>query len=73
MQTQLTFKNGKCSITLTPEGEWEQRLVGALTNGKDCLQGKVIYNPEGHLSNQRCRAVAIELEAVPDEGVHPDE
>lgn len=73
MQTQLIFKNGKCSITLTPEGDWEQRLVGALSQGKAGLKGTVTYNPEGHYANQRGRAIAIKLEALPDQGEQPDE
>lgn len=73
MKTKLTFYNGKCSITLTPEGEWEQRLVGALAQGKEGLKGTVCYKAEGHFSNQRCAVISIELEALPDEGETRDE
>lgn len=35
MKTQLIFENGIARLVITPEGEYEQRMLGALVGNTD--------------------------------------
>ena len=63
MKVSAEFKNGMCRLLLTPDDEWEQKLLGAVAKGGDSLNAVVTYKPEGHFSYGKCSAVQVQLEA----------
>lgn len=63
MKVSAEFKDGVCKILLTPDDEWEQKLLGAVAKGGEKLDAIVKYKAEGHFSYGKCAAVGIELGA----------
>lgn len=64
MKVSAEFLNGICRLTLTPDDEWEQKLLGAVAKGNDTLSALVTYKPEGHYTHGKCQAVQVQLEAA---------
>ena len=65
MKINAIFKDGKCELRMFPDGEWEEKLLGAIAAGKETLSADVMYEPEGHFSYQRCKAVCVVLSPAP--------
>ena len=63
MRTTVTFENGKASVRIVPEDEWERKLLGAIAKGGDRLDANVLYTAEGHFSHEKCKLISIELSA----------
>lgn len=68
MKVSAEFQNGMCKVLLTPDDEWEQKLLGAVAKGGDKLHALVNYKPEGHFTYGKCQVVTIQLEAGGSEG-----
>ena len=74
MKVSAEFKNGMCKLLIKPDDEWEQKLLGAVAKGGDSLSALIKYEPEGHFSYGKAKAVAIQLEAgelAPNDQVQP--
>ena len=63
MDVRAEFKNGMCRLHLTPDDEWEQKLLGAIAKGGVQLNATVSYKQEGHFSYGNASAVCVTLEA----------
>ena len=63
MKVSAEFKNGMCKLHMTPEDEWEEKLIGAVAKGSETLSALVRYEPQGHFTYGKAKAVAIQLEA----------
>ena len=61
MKASAEFLNGMCRLLLTPEDEWEKKLLGAVAKGEDKLDALVTYKPDGHFSYGKCDAVQVLL------------
>lgn len=67
MKVKAEFEDGECAVTLTPENEWEQKLLGAIAKGGTKLEGYATYKPDGHYSYGKAACVQVRLEAPKDE------
>ncbi len=63
MEVKAEFKNGACSLQLTPSDQWEKLLLGSVAKGEQALSAVVTYESDGHFSYGRCEAVHVLLEA----------
>ena len=65
MKVKAEFEGEACVATLTPENEWEQRLLGAVARGGTSLDGTAIYKPDGHYTYGKAACVQVRLVATP--------
>lgn len=61
MKISAEFVDGNCKLVLRPEGEWEQKLLGAVAKNGAGLTASVQYKTDGHYSNGKCSAVSVTL------------
>ena len=54
MKIKAEFQNGMCKLLLTPEDEWEKKLIGSIAKGGKTLNGIVKYTPEVHFTYGKC-------------------
>ena len=64
MKLSAEFQNGLCQLSLIPSDEWEQLLLGSIAKGGERLEATVTYQPEGHYSYGKCKAVKILLQPM---------
>lgn len=64
MHTRIVIEDGKATLELRPEDEWEQKLIGAIAKGGESLSAAIKYEPDGHYTYGKCKAVRIELAAT---------
>lgn len=64
MRTTVIFGNGRATIRLAPEDEWERKLLGAIAKGGERLEASVAYTTEGHFTHEKCKLISIELSAL---------
>ena len=63
MRTTVVFENGKASVRLIPEDEWERKLLGAVAKGGKLLDANVAYTEENYFAHEECKLINIELSA----------
>lgn len=61
MEIIAKFINEECEVSLIPDTEWEQKLLGAIAKGGNKLQARVDYKSEGHVSYGKCAVTNITL------------
>lgn len=67
METVVEFKDGVCSLSLTPSDDWERVLLGAIAKGGLKLDAQVIYKPQGHPTYGKAEVVKIRLTATQEQ------
>jgi hypothetical protein len=72
MDVSAEFKNGACKLWLTPEDDWEKKLLAAVAKGGESLSAVVTYVPDGHYTYGKAQAVQVVLEAGGDCGLVND-
>lgn len=61
MKLKVEFQNEMAKLTMTPEDEWEQKMLGAVSKGNPSLNVKIEYDSEGHYTYGKCKAVRVLL------------
>ena len=61
MKTELIFKNQFCKLVITPEDDWEKKLLGAVAKEGNALDAEVTYSAKKHFSYGECESVEILL------------
>jgi len=63
MRTTVILADGKATVRLIPEDEWERKLLGAVAKGGELLEANVAYTAEGHFTHEKRKLISIELSA----------
>lgn len=74
MKTTVVFENNEARVVLSPDNEWEQKLLGAVVAGATKVEGEVTYVYEGHPSYGKAKLVTVALRSAkecPDNPVGP--
>lgn len=66
MKLKAEFENGRCKLTMVPEGDWEQRIVGAVLKDDYEVFCKSEVSYEGHQSYGKVKEIKLTLSTPPE-------